>query len=219
MPATITAVCVVHALLPEPGNPDGTTAIDKRPVAGPVPVGLTGLRGDDQRDRQYHGGEEYAIYLYADEDAGWWAEQLGRAIPPGLFGENLRTTGLDVSGLVVGERLRLGEGVLLEVTSPRNPCATFAHRMAEPQWVRRFTEARRPGAYARVLEQGSIEAGDPVEVVARPEHAVTVAELMSPALPGCAAALLDAQARGLVGLGPRMRADAEREAARGGGSP
>jgi MOSC domain-containing protein YiiM len=214
--AHVTAVCVLHTLLPEPGSPDGLTAIDKRAVADRVLVGPWGLAGDQQRDTAHHGGEEYAVYLYADEDADRWAAELDREIPPGLFGENVRTSGLDVCGLVIGTTLRLGRsGPVVRVTSPRNPCATFARRMGEPRWVRRFTEARAPGAYVRVLAPGTLTAGDPIEVRAVPGHGITVADVMRPARPGAAAALLAAAAAGLVELGPRMRSDAERERARG----
>lgn len=212
----ITAVCVVHALLPEPGNPDGTTGIDKRPVAGAVDVGELGLAGDTQRDTQYHGGAEYAVYAYADEDADWWARELGREVPAGLFGENLRTSGVDVTGAVVGTRWRIGEsGLVIEVTSPRNPCATFARRMDLPHWVRRFTEHRAPGAYFRVVEPGPVAAGDRIEVLSVPAHGISVGDLMTPARPGAALALLAADAAGTVRLGPRMRSDATREANRG----
>jgi MOSC domain-containing protein YiiM len=212
----VTAVCVLHTLLPEPGNPDGLTAIDKRAVANPVHVGPLGLAGDQQRDTAHHGGEEYAVYLYADEDAARWAAELRRDIPPGLFGENVRTSGLDVSGLVIGTTLRLGPaGPVVAVTSPRNPCATFARRMGEPRWVRRFAEERAPGAYVRVVAPGDLAVGDPIDVMAVPGHGVTVSDLMSPARPGTAAALLAAAGAGEVELGPRMRSDAERERARG----
>lgn len=211
----ISAVCVLHALLAEPSNPDGTTAIDKRPVSGPVAMGERGMDGDDQRDRANHGGAEYAVYLYADEDATWWAHELSRPIPPGLFGENLRTTGLDVSGLVIGTRVRIGDQAIGEVTSPRNPCATFARRMGEPHWVRLFTEHRAPGAYLRVSEPGAVEAGDAIEVLSVPAHGVTVAATMTPAQLGAAEALLAAAEAGEVYLGPRMRAGALRELGRG----
>jgi MOSC domain-containing protein YiiM len=214
--AHVSAVCVLHTLLPEPGNPDGTTAIDKRAVAGPVDVGARGLSGDAQQDRAHHGGEEYAVYLYADEDARRWAEELDRPIPPGLFGENVRTSGLDVSGLVVGARYRIGaSGLEVEVTSPRNPCATFARRMDEPRWVRRFTERRAPGAYVRVLREGAVAAGDPIVALSVPAHGITVADLMKPARPGSAAALLAAERAGAITLGERMRADATKQLPRG----
>jgi MOSC domain-containing protein YiiM len=216
MSPRVTAVCVVAALLPEPSTPTGLTSIDKRSVAGRVPVGSLGVRGDSQQDTAHHGGQEYAVYLYADEDAAAWAAELGREVPPGLFGENLRTAGLDVSGLVIGATLEVGDsGLLLEVTSPRNPCATFARRMGEPHWVRRFAERRAPGAYARVLVPGEVAAGDRLDVVRRPDHGITVADLMKPARAGAPAALLAAADAGLVSLGPRMRADAVKELVRG----
>lgn len=209
-------MCVVHALLPEPSTPTGLTSIDKRPVRGPVPVGPLGVRGDSQQDTAHHGGDEYAVYLYADEDASAWAADLGREVAPGLFGENLRTAGLDVSGLVIGTHLAVGgSGLQLEVTAPRNPCATFARRMAEPGWVRRFTARRAPGAYARVLVEGEVAAGDHIEVLSVPEHGITVADLMKPARPGAPAALLAAADAGQVNLGPRMRSDATKELVRG----
>ncbi len=214
--AHISAVCIVHGLLPEPNNPDGTTAIDKRRVLGPVAVGPQGLAGDLQKDLAHHGGEEYAVYLYADEDAQRWSAELGRDIPAGLFGENLRTSGLDVSGLVIGSRYRIGaSGLEVEVTSPRNPCATFARRMDEPRWVKRFTQGRAPGAYVRVLTPGTVQHGDLVEELDVPDHGITVADVMKPAQPGAASALLTAEAAGRVQLGQRMRADATQQAARG----
>ncbi len=214
--AHVSAVCVVHTFHPEPANPDGLTAIDKRTVQGAVEVGPVGLVGDTQKDVAHHGGAEYAVYLYADEDAQRWAQELGREIDPGLFGENLRTHGLDVSGLVIGARYRIGDsGLEVEVTSPRNPCATFARRMDEPQWVKRFTDRRAPGAYVRVLAPGNVRAGDEIVELAVPTHGITVADVMRPALPGRAAALLDADATGQVALGDRMRAGVTKELARG----
>jgi MOSC domain-containing protein YiiM len=216
MNGQIAAVCVLHELLPEPGNPGGVTAIDKRPAVGPVEVGPLGLAGDRQVDTKHHGGDEYAVYLYAQEDADWWAAELGRDIPPGLFGENLRTVGLDVSGAVVGQRIRVGtDGLVVEVTAPRNPCGTFARRMGEPHWVKRFTQRRSPGAYVRVLAGGPVAAGDDLQVLSVPGHGITVADLMAPARPGAAAALLAAAGAGDLVLGPRMRSDAERELQRG----
>jgi MOSC domain-containing protein YiiM len=171
------APCVVARLHPDAGTV-GTTAIDKQPVGGPVKVGKLGLYADVQADRKHHGGEEQAVYAYAAEDADWWAEQLGRDIPPGLFGENLRVAGLEVSNARVGERWKIGEKVVLEVTSPRTPCMTFARWMGEEDngWVRRFSDARRLGAYLRVVSTGSVQAGDAIEVVPAPDGAPTILE-------------------------------------------
>jgi MOSC domain-containing protein YiiM len=213
--AQITAVCVLHQLLAEPSNPDGTTAIDKRSVSGSVEVGPLGLVGDDQSDKRHHGGEDQAVYLYADEDAHWWAAELGRDITPGLFGENLRTTGIDLSATLIGQRWRIGEsGLVVEVTSPRDPCATFARRMGEPRWVRRFTQRRAPGAYVRVIQPGVVGAGDQVVALNEPDHDVTVADVMVPAAEGRAARLLAAEQSGRLQLTPRMRTSATKQSTR-----
>lgn len=211
--AHISAVCVLHALRPEPTNPDGTTAIDKREIPGPVRVGQLGLTGDQQADTEHHGGEDQAVYLYADEDADWWADELSREIPPGLFGENLRTSGIDLSATRIGQRLRIGDsGLVVEVTGPRTPCVTFAHRMDEPHWVRRFTQHRAPGAYARVVSPGAVSAGDEVVADVAPAHDVTVAEVLPPAVPGSLARLLDAERMGAVALSDRVRRKALKSA-------
>ncbi|MEV5558667.1 MOSC domain-containing protein [Nonomuraea wenchangensis] len=153
----------------------GRTAIDKQPAGRRVPVRLDGLAGDERADRAHHGSSDQAVYAYAREDYDWWRERLGRELRDGLFAENLTTAGLDVNGAVLGERWRIG-GVLLEVTRPRVPCVVFRNWMDEPGWVRRFTEAGRPGAYLRVVETGDVGAGDEVRIVARPEHGVTVSD-------------------------------------------
>ena len=162
----------------------GVTGINKQPVDHPVAVrapgpkrtGLhSGLVGDQIFDVEHHGGDDQAVYAYAREDYDWWQEQLGRELPGGMFGENLTTEGVDVNGAVVGERWLIGDGLVLQPTFGRIPCSTFQYRMGEPQWVKRFTRANRPGAYLRVVEPGTVTAGDAVRVVARPAHGVTIA--------------------------------------------
>ncbi|WIB59344.1 MOSC domain-containing protein [Curtobacterium sp. MCLR17_007] len=186
----VTAVCRVDRLLPDRGT-IGVTAIDKRPVDGPVRVRPLGLHADVQADRKHHGGEDQAVYAYADEDAAVFAAMLDRPIAPGLFGENLRTSGIDVTGAVTGERWRVGDTLVLEVTIPRIPCGTFARRMDVDKWVKRFAAEGRPGAYLRVVKSGPVAAGDPVVVVDRPEHGVTIGELFSGVTPERAQAVLD----------------------------
>lgn len=207
----------MHAVLPNPHRPVGRTAIDKRPVAGLVRVEAGGLAGDTQCDRQHHGGPYQAVYAYADEDAAWWSAELGREIPPGLFGENLRTSGVDVSGAEVGERWRIGEGdraALLEVTSARIPCRTFAERMGERQWVKRFGDHGAPGAYLRVIEPGAIRAGDPLAVVERPGHGVTVADTFLHKQPAAMERLLHAADAHGLDLNPALRRAARQALAR-----
>jgi MOSC domain-containing protein YiiM len=172
----VEAVCVAGTdLLPLPDRKPNRSGIDKRPVTGRVAVGELGLAGDVQVNRRFHGGEGQAVYAYAQEDADWWQRELDRELPAGRFGENLRTTGLDLTGAVLGERWRIGTA-LFEVTAPRIPCANFERFWGVPQLVKRFTAHGASGAYLRVLETGELEPGNAVEVVSRPDHGVTTGD-------------------------------------------
>ncbi|WP_049576136.1 MOSC domain-containing protein [Streptomyces sp. SBT349] len=163
----------------------GVTGIDKRPtpravaVAAPGPKGVAGsaLAGDMICDRRHHGGDDQAVYVYAREDLDHWERALGRKLAGGVFGENLTTLGIDVNDARIGERWRLGPELVIEASSCRIPCRTFADWLGEQGWVKRFTNEARPGAYFRVIHPGTIRAGDPVEVVHRPDHEVSVAFL------------------------------------------
>jgi MOSC domain-containing protein YiiM len=150
-----------------------TTAIWKSPVEGRVPVCGVNVTGDDQADREVHGGEHKAVYAYAWEDTLWWQKELGRALEPGNFGENLTVSGIDVPAAVVGERWRVGSAVL-EVSEPRFPCFKLGLRMGDPRFAKRFAAARRTGTYLRIVEEGDVGAGDPIEIRERPDHGVTI---------------------------------------------
>ncbi|MDH6225483.1 MULTISPECIES: MOSC domain-containing protein [Streptomyces] len=171
------------AVVPYTAQRDGLTGIDKRPVDGPVRVfapgpkgtGASGVTGDAVCHTRHHGGDDQAVYAFAREDLDEWERELGRPLRNGVFGENLTTSGIDVSGARVGERWRVGPEVVLQVTSPRIPCGTFQGHMGEPQWVKRFTAKGVPGAYFRVVTPGEIRAGDAIEVVRRPDHDITIA--------------------------------------------
>jgi MOSC domain-containing protein YiiM len=152
----------------------GRTAIYKNAVDGPVRAAGVNLDGDDQADRNAHGGYDKAIYAYADEDRSWWESETGRTIERAAFGENLTTSGIDVTNAVIGEQWAIGT-VTLEVSEPRLPCWKLNHRMGDEHFVKRFTAAQRPGAYLRILTAGTLRAGDAIRVVHVPDHGVTVA--------------------------------------------
>jgi MOSC domain-containing protein YiiM len=156
------------------------SSIGKAPVAGRVRVEGVNVAGDAQADLRVHGGPDKAVYAYAAEDAAWWARELGRPVPPAMFGENLTTEGVDVTRAVIGERWRIGT-VELEVCQPRQPCFKLGIKFEDPRMLRRFALASRPGAYLRILREGELGAGDPIEVLDRPAHGVTIA-LVSDAL-------------------------------------
>ena len=158
------------------------TGIYKRPVEGRRRVEGINVEGDRQADRSVHGGHDKAVYSYASEDYLWWTERLGRSPEPGLFGENLTTTGLGLSDAVIGERWRIGEATL-EVSEPRLPCSKLGLKLGDQRLVGEFARALRPGAYLRIIGPGEIGAGDTIEVISRPDHGLTIA-LMARALLG-----------------------------------
>lgn len=172
----------LHVLSVNVGRPQiiaghaAPTGIVKRPVAGPVNVGAYGLEGDAIMDTKNHGGLDQAVYLYGAPDYAHFEAALGHKLEHGLFGENLTIAGLESAAINIGDRLAIGE-VVLEVTSPRNPCATFAARMGDPHWVRYFLAAGRLGIYGRVLKTGSVTAGMPVSLTRFPGLAIPVNEL------------------------------------------
>ncbi len=146
------------------GKPSGKTGIYKRPHAEPVRVTPLGLEGDAIVDTENHGGLDQAVYVFTLPDYAWWSGHIGRPLAPGTFGENLTISDLDSATLSIGDRLRVGE-VLLEVTAPRIPCVTIAARMEDPQFVKKFRHAEKPGVYCRVIETGSVTMNDPVALI------------------------------------------------------
>jgi MOSC domain-containing protein YiiM len=182
-------VAVLHSVnIGRPrANPykDGrATGIGKQPVDYPVEVrapgskaeGLgSGLIGDFIGDRKHHGGDGQAVYAYAREDLDAWQDELNRDLPNGSFGENLTTRGLNVSEARLGEQWRIGRDVVLQVTAPRIPCATFRGFLGVRGWLKIFTAAGKPGAYLRVVQPGLIASSDSIELIRRPDHQVTIA--------------------------------------------
>ncbi len=152
------------------------SAIWKTPVSGRISARGVNLDGDDQADRQAHGGPDKALYAYAIEDARWWEGQLGRPLETAELGENLTTEAIDVNGALVGERWAIGTAVF-EISEPRIPCWRLGVRMNDPGFVRVFTEAQRPGAYLRIVREGDVGAGDAIEIVSRPDHDLSIRDV------------------------------------------
>ena len=176
-PGLVVAVSVGPARPLDEGHRVVSSAIVKRPVTDRVAIADDQVAGDEQADRDNHGGPWQAVYAYAVEDTAWWVDELGRDdLDPGVWGENLTVRGVDVSGAVVGARWRAGSAIL-RVTGPRIPCHKLAARMGDPRFAVRFAEANRPGAYLAIEQPGEVAAGDAVEVLDVPDHGVTVAEV------------------------------------------
>jgi MOSC domain-containing protein YiiM len=168
---------------PNPHKETRATGIGKQPQPGPIEVrapgpkhgGLgSGLVGDCIGDVAHHGGDGQAVYAFQREDLDRWADRLGRTIANGFFGENLTTIDQEINEARIGERWQIGDVVVLQVTSARIPCSTFRGQVGERGWLKMFTADARPGAYLSVVTPGWIRGGDPVRVVYRPDHDVTV---------------------------------------------
>ena len=155
---------------------EGRTGIDKRPVDRAIRFENDGVVGDVVVDRKHHGGYDKAVYAYAREDADWWEQEIGSAIANGAFGENLTTQGIDVNAALIGERWQIGS-VVLEVSEPRIPCRVFAGFWDRPTLIKDFTEAKRSGAYMRIIQEGEMAPGAQINVISRPEHGITIRDI------------------------------------------
>lgn len=153
-----------------------STGIYKEPLQGEVKVTALGLEGDTIVDTKVHGGLDQAVYLYLKEDYDWWAEQLDRALPPGTFGENLTVSGLGDHSFVIGDRLLIND-IELEITAPRTPCYKLASKMGNSGFVKAFAKAQRPGAYARVIQEGTLKAGDAITLQPTTGNYVSIKEI------------------------------------------
>lgn len=140
-----------------------TTGIYKMPVDESVAIKSLGIEQDVICDTKNHGGPDQALYIYGGADYAWWSKELGKDLAPGTFGDNLTISELESAQFNIGDFLHIGE-LILQVTSPRIPCGTFATRMDDPQWVKKFKAAEKPGLYCRVIKEGIVKAGDPVAV-------------------------------------------------------
>lgn len=167
----------IGAARPIPGT-NTPTGIYKTPASGPVVVGMQGLAGDVICDREHHGGADQAVYVYFTEDYDWWAPQLETPPVPGLFGENFTISGTDSARTAIGDRFALGD-LVLEVTYHRTPCMTFAAKMGDPRWAKRFHRGNRPGAYCRVIAPGSVETGMDIAITPYAGERISVSELMA----------------------------------------
>ncbi len=134
-----------------------------------------GLLGDTIGNPKFHGGDDQAVYAYAREDLDGWETELDRTLTNGMFGENLTTSGVDVTESRIGDRWRIGtDGLVLEVCAPRTPCRTFAAFLELDNWIKTFTKAGKPGAYLRVISPGEVRSGDTISIDSRPAHDVTI---------------------------------------------
>jgi MOSC domain-containing protein YiiM len=157
-------------------NGEEITGIHKFPARGPVQITELGIAEDFIGSPKHHGGPDQALYVYGEADYQWWEKELDQRLKPGIFGENLTISGLESATVNVGDFLYISD-VALQVTAPRIPCSTFASHMQDPQWVKKFRAAERPGFYCRVLQTGTITAGDDVRMERFTGETISIAEI------------------------------------------
>ena len=146
------------------------SAFVKREVKGAAHVGLLGLDVDEQADLRVHGGPEKAVYAYAGAHYPEWAADLpvlAARFIAGSFGENLTIAGIAEQDICVGDVHGIGS-VRLQVSQPRQPCGKLALNFDYPRLPRAMVRNGRSGWYYRVLEPGTLQAGDAVLLLERP---------------------------------------------------
>ncbi len=145
-----------------------TSGIAKRPVeAAELWLDRVNLEGDGQAETSIHGGADKAVYAYPSEHLRVWGEELGQALGPAAFGENLTTAGWTEDDVRVGDRWLWGDAVL-EVSQPRWPCYKLAMYRGRRDIGRRMRRNGRTGWYLRVLEPGRVPVTGPIEVERSP---------------------------------------------------
>jgi MOSC domain-containing protein YiiM len=152
------------------------SGIVKQPVAGPVLVRTLNLDGDGQADLSVHGGVDKAVYAYPSEHYALWQEELRLDLPWGAFGENLTITGLAEETTNVGDRLGIGTAVF-EVSQPRLPCFKLEAKFQRNDMIKRLLDTRRTGFYLRVVQEGTLRAGEPIVVIQQHPARLSIREI------------------------------------------
>src|SRR5437763_10008107 len=154
-----------------------TTGIFKDPVTGPVKLRRLNLEGDRQADLTVHGGKDKAVYVYPVEHYDYWKSELPEhELAPGAFGENFTVESLSESSIHVGDVFAVGSAEVV-VTQPRLPCYKLGIKFQSDQMVKRFLRSGRMGFYLAVRQEGEVEAGNRLSLIASDPNAVAVTEI------------------------------------------
>lgn len=156
-----------------------TSGIFKTPVDRPLWLSATGFAGDEQADTRHHGGPEKAVHHYPAEHLSFWRHELaGATIGPGVFGENLSTTGLDETKVCVGDTFSVGTAIV-QISQGRKPCWKLDRRFGTRGVARRMQMVGNTGWYYRVLQPGQVRRGDLLALIERTEPDWPISRLLS----------------------------------------
>jgi MOSC domain-containing protein YiiM len=153
------------------------TGIFKQPVTDALELGVLGFANDIQVNRKYHGGSDKAVCAYASEHYAHWARLFERELPAGSFGENFTLSGLLEDQVQIGDVFKVGTA-RVQISQPRQPCGTLAARFGISNFVKQVVDSGMTGWYFRVLESGTVRAGDHLELQMRGEVSVQAANLV-----------------------------------------
>jgi len=174
----VRTVCIGGVRSVETRSRTVTTGIFKSPIDGPVAAFGVNLEGDDQADRTVHGGPHKAVYGFPAEHYPSWRASFPEVdFIDGAFGENLTTEGLLEDDLCIGDLYCCGT-CELRVTQPRMPCFKLAIRLGEKTVLKHMLESGQTGFYFTIVTEGVLQAGDLLEPIERPDHALPVSEII-----------------------------------------
>lgn len=126
-------------------------------------LGKTGLDGDFQADKKYHGGSEKALLAYAASSYKMWKDKYGFNFENGSFGENITVDGLDEDSVCLGDIYKIGD-VLIEVSQPRQPCWKINAALNDKEMLKNTLNEGRTGWYYRVLNEGYLQSDMTIEL-------------------------------------------------------
>jgi MOSC domain-containing protein YiiM len=157
--------------------PDGrplVTGIRKRPAA----AGFLGTNGfpDDASAKPDHHTQDRTVHLFSNENYLLLEARLGVVLPRPTFGENLTTAEMLESEVYVGDHFRVGKAVIC-VTQPTERCKTIGRSLGFPRILKVLHELELCGFYARVVQRGSVDLGDTVELCERPQVSWSIKRL------------------------------------------
>ncbi|MEN3322568.1 MOSC domain-containing protein [Mariniflexile soesokkakense] len=152
------------------------TGIYKTPTNQPIYLGKETVSSDEVSDRENHGGEFKACYLFSENHYAYWKNLYPKLDWNwGMFGENLTVSNLDETKIHIGDIYKLGSA-LVQITQPREPCYKFGVKFGTQKVLKQFIKHGRPGTYVRILEEGFVKTGDHLELIEKAKNSLTTAQ-------------------------------------------
>jgi MOSC domain-containing protein YiiM len=139
-------------------------AVSKKKGTPKTPVEEAYLSKDHGLEGDAHAGPWHRqVSLLASESIEE-ARRQGLDVGFGDFAENIATTGIDWKNIPIGTRVRLGGDVMIEITQIGKEC----HNRCAIYYKAGDCIMPREGVFARVLIEGPIKCGDPIEIIKTP---------------------------------------------------